>query len=191
MSYPNRLHALHKRRDWSLVSGAIAWAEESGASGRIEYSQIRQVRLRFEPTRSEKARVLLQVCTARERESISNFDYRGPLESADQSEAFAAFVEELHQALAATPNKIDYLGGWTLRGYRLMLLLCGLILLADIGFGVFLYLEEMPTSSFLAVLAVLGLLASLIVLTRRNRPFRYDRREIPWNRFGLDPVASP
>jgi hypothetical protein len=168
MSYPNRLHALHKRRDWSLVSGAIAWAEESGASGRIEYSQIRQVRLRFEPTRSEKARVLLQVCTARERESISNFDYRGPLESADQSEAFAAFVEELHQALAATPNKIDYLGGWTLRGYRQMLVLCGLILLADIG-----------------------LLASLIVLTRRNRPFRYDRREIPWNRFGLDPVASP
>lgn len=191
MSYQNRLNAFHKRRDWSLVSGAIAWSEDSGVTGRLEFAQIRQVRLRYEPTRTEKKRALLQLQTAGDCESISNIDYRGPLESIDQSEAFVAFAEELHEALAAAPGKVDFLGGWTARGYQRTLMLCAVILLTDLGLGAFLYFEGMPAKSAFTVLAILGLFASLLVLARRNRPYRYEPRAIPWNRVALAPVDSP
>lgn len=191
MSYQNRLNAFHKRRDWSLVSGAIAWSEDSGVTGRLEFAQIRQVRLRYEPTRTEKKRALLQLQTAGDCESISNIDYCGPLESVDQTGAFVTFAEELHAALVAAPGKVDFFGGWTARGYRRILMLCAVILLADLGLAAFLYSEGMPAKSAFTVLAILGLVASLLVLARRNRPYRYEPRAIPWNRVALAPVDSP
>ena len=61
MKYRQRLHQFTKARTWETNETELCWSEDDGNSGVIPYSEIRSVRLRFEPTRVEQDRYAMRI----------------------------------------------------------------------------------------------------------------------------------
>jgi hypothetical protein len=87
--------------NFRLDPDAIAW-EAGFRHGRIEYGDIRRVRLSFRPANMQRYRFLAEVWSAAgPKIAIASSSWRSMVEQQRQDAAYSAFVMELHRRLVA------------------------------------------------------------------------------------------
>jgi hypothetical protein len=173
-------------RRYCAEADALTWSEPATAGreplqGRLEYAQLRRVRLRC-PTGQQVAKVgVLDLWPKSGRRlRVLSVHYRGVADVEDRASSYRAFVRALHAALAVRPpGGIEFLAGSTRLGQTaLWAILLGmgalmLFVLAGLVFGA-LSLGYAPV--------LLGMAAGGWVMwqhTQRNRPRRYDPAAVP------------
>ena len=188
---PTRCHAFKahvwaQERRYCAEADALTWSEPAAAGreplqGRLDYAQLRRVRLRC-PTGQQVAKVgVIDLWPQHGRRlRILSIHYRGVADVEDRAASYREFVHALHAALAVRPpGRIDFLAGSTRLGQAALwaiLLAIGalmLLVLAGLFFG---------GLSWGYAPVPLGMAAAGWVMwehTRRNRPRRYDPAAVP------------
>lgn len=178
MTYTQKLHQFEPRKTWSLGENELIWEDEKGQSRSVPYSDIRSVRLRYEPTRAERRRFAMRIDAVIEL-TITSIDYRGIYDFKDQAEDYREFVTAFHEKLHARNPNVKYLSGSKPFTYVLNWLLTFWILFM-IAIAAFIL---MSSGLIWLVVVKLGLviffLPALFKLLNRNRPSSYDPTDIP------------
>ena len=88
MQYEQRLHQFTSTKTWEIRPDALVWHDDKGEKGGIRFSQIKLVRLRFQPTRVERRRIALLIQVPGQTCQITNIHYRGVMDFEERSEDF-------------------------------------------------------------------------------------------------------
>ena len=178
MKYTQRLHQFTKTRTWEANETELSWSDEDGRSGVIPYSEIQSVRLRFEPSRAEKNRYAMRIYTPQEW-VITNINFRGIMDFEDQSDDYAAFVEDFHRQLAPVNPKTRFLAGSTMGAWIgnfvisvfVLIVLLGIALLALMG-GL-IWLVAVKAAILIFYIPV------MVRLILKNKPASYEPMRLP------------
>ena len=178
MKYTQRLNQFTPTRTWTLTPKALQWHDDKGASGEIELSKVKEVRLRFEPSRAETRRFAMHI-NAGTTTTITNINYRGVMDFEARSDEFRNFVIAFHKALASTNPSVIYHQGSTTGAYignvLLSLFVFGIIIFA---FFFFLF-AGVVWVALVKLVIILALIPTLIRFLKRNRPGTYRPDDIP------------
>ncbi len=128
MEYVQRLNHFAAARTWRLDYDGITWSDDNGESGRITYLAVRAVRLRFEPSRTERGRYAMRIFAGREY-LITNMNYRGLMDFVDESAQFRRFVMAFHECLRQENKNVTYKVGATHLAYMANLLITLFVML--------------------------------------------------------------
>lgn len=144
------------------------------------YADVKSVRLKYDPTRVQTNRYLMDVEFANAPKlRVTNSSYEGFAYFKDQSDSFRGFVESFHQALADNNVNAQYLAGANSFSY-IASLLCTFFVL---GILVFASIYMLLTGMFLIVLIKLILiviyLPAVFRYLKANRPRSYQPNNIP------------
>ena len=178
MEYVQKLNHFSAARTWQLDHSGLNWSDSKGESGRIAYTAITAVRLRFEPSRAERRRFAMRIRAGSEY-VITNINYRGVLDFEDQSSQFSEFVRALHGQLSQANPQVAYQAGSTAAAFAgnlfFMVFVAGVLLAAVL----FLVFAGMLWLVAVKVLLILFYLPTALKVLRRNRPGTYDPLNIP------------
>lgn len=177
--YSHRLNVLKPTVIWSVEADGLHWTDDKGGKGYIPPQEIKQVRLKFEPTRIAPKRVGLHFMTPLHL-AVSNSHYVSVGNFEHKPDEFREFVLAFHNMFPANTktvfNKGSTIAGWifnivvSLFVVAMLLLLAPMISLMGIGSG--------GTNIFriIMILLFLPLLYKLIV---KNKPSSYQANNIP------------
>lgn len=178
MDYTQRLHQFVTERTWTVGDDALTWRDVKGGGGRVPYSAIRSVRLRFEPTRAERRRYAMRIDAGTEL-AITNIHYAGIYDFKDQSEMFRPFVEAFHTKLKAANPNVKYLSGSTPAAYVMNILLTIWIFAMLAIAAIFLFSIGVGWLVAVKVGLILFFMPALFRLLKKNKPSTYDPQHIP------------
>lgn len=177
MDYTQRLNQFTPERTWQLGDSGISWRDEN-SQGSIEFSAIKEVRLRFEPTRAERRRFAMRLKDGNIH-LLTNIHYRGPMDFADQSNEYRAFVTAFHNRLSAANPAVRFKRGSTPGAYLGNSILTLFVLLVLMGAGVYFLMAGIFWLAGVKLLIILFYLPTVFRLLIRNKPGRYDPHHIP------------
>ncbi|MCF6219821.1 MAG: hypothetical protein L3J65_01785 [Robiginitomaculum sp.] len=178
MRYKQRLNAFKPTTIWEVGESGISWSDDKGNSGNIALSKIKSVRLRMEPSRAETRRVALHIYTPIDH-TITNIDYRGPLNFREQSDAFRDFVLTFHRKFPANTQTTFHKGS-TYGAYVGNLLITFFIFAFLFFIAPLLALTGIPSAgSILRILIILILIPVLLKMMIKNKPATYEPSNIP------------
>lgn len=178
MDYTQRLHQFVGERTWTVGDDALTWRDAKGGGGRVPYSGIRSVRLRFEPTRAERRRYAMRIDAGTEL-AITNIHYAGIYDFKDQSEQFRPFVEAFHEKLRVANPNATYLSGSTPAAYVMNILLTIWIIAMLAIAAIFFFSIGVGWLVVLKVALILFFMPALFSLLKKNKPSTYDPQHIP------------
>jgi hypothetical protein len=179
-TYSMRANAFVPRRTYKLTDDALTWQDEGKPLDGVFFDQIGEVRLSYTPTRAVTRRFRTQVILrAGGMVELFNMSYRGFADFEDRSEAYVAFVTELHRRLAARGKDVRYRAGNTVFGY-----------VANLATAAFTFLGLALVLLLLPIVAVSGLIIVKLVIIAAFIPtlIRYIRRARPMT---YAPLAIP
>jgi hypothetical protein len=176
--YRSRHDVLEQARTFRLGEAGLLIADDAGPPAVLAYAEIRQVRLRFFPTRVQTNRFECLVDAPGRTLKFSNEFYRGIASFDDQSASYRKFVTALCRRVAAANPRATFLtgrDGWVLGLEWSFLLLMALLL------GWILWITDSPLGWLIWV--KLGLivvfLPTLWRYFKRSRATRFDPQAIP------------
>ncbi|MAK59845.1 MAG: hypothetical protein CMK09_02590 [Ponticaulis sp.] len=178
MQYSQKLHQFEPRKTWTLGETELIWEDEKGRSRRIPFTQIRSVRLRYEPTRAERRRFAMRIDAIVEL-VITSIDYRGIYDFEDQAEDYRNFVTAFHERLNAENSAVNYLSGSKPVSYVMNWILTAWILLMLAVAAVFLVSIGLIWAVVIKLALIIVFLPALFKVLSRNRPSSYDPTDIP------------
>jgi hypothetical protein len=180
LRYPTRLHALVPPETFELGADALSVARDGGPSVAVPLSALRELRLRYSPTRAELNRF---ECHLRTRDGVhyvlTNRTYRGPLRFEDTSAAYVEFVRALVAATQHAAPQCRFLAGAAWPAF-LLNLGCTLFTLGMLGVAVLL-LASIGGSAlvYLKLALILFFLPFALRWVKRNRPRPFDPAALP------------
>ncbi len=185
--YRIRHDVLEKPRVLRLATTGLAIENEDGRSTVLPWAHIKQVRLRFFPTRVQTNRFECLVIASAFNLKFSNEFYRGIAQFDDCSAEYRRFVTALCPRIAAGNPTVAFLSG---RDAWVLWLEYGFLAAMALLLGWILWLTGGPLSWLIWVKLglVVVFLPTLIQYIRRNRPAPFDPRAIPEQ---VLPKASP
>jgi len=180
MRYVYRRNALEGETTLELTDSGIQVDRVGGASGFMPYDSIVFVRLRYAPTRLQTT---LFICTIMSRTAlpieVHSSSYLGFAQFDDRAPQYRAFVEALHQRLAAIGSRAELVAGQPLASYVGNALMIALSLMLLI-WVIWLVGEHSVTWLIAAkLLAIAGMAPLAWLWFQRNRPRRYDAHAVP------------
>lgn len=178
MKYRQRLNAFKPTTSWEVVDRGLQWSDDKGGSGAIVWDKIKSVRLRMEPSRAETRRIALHIYTPIDH-SITNIDYRGPLNFRAQTGAFRNFVLAFHDGFPGDNKTIFHKG--STRGAYIGNLLISFFIFAFLFFiAPLLALTGIPgTGSIVRIAIIVIMIPVLIKMMIKNKPAYYTPDNIP------------
>jgi len=180
LRYPTRLHALTPAVVFELGENALAMVREGGSTDTVPLASLRELRLKYSPSRAELNRFECHLATQDGRRYVlTNRTYRGPLRFEDTSAAYVEFVHALVDAAQRSAPQCRFLAGagWpsfvlnlgcTL--FTLVMLVIAVTLLASIGGSGLVYLK---------LALILFFLPFALRWVKRNRPRPFDPALVP------------
>lgn len=176
--YRIRHDVLEKPRVLRLVAAGLAIESEDGRSTVLPWADIKQVRLRFFPTRVQTNRFECLIFASAFNLKFSNEFYQGIAQFDDRSADYRRFVTALCPRIAAANPTAAFLSG---REVWVLCLEYGFLAAMALLLGWILWLTGGPLSWL--IWAKLGLIAvflpTLIRYLRSNRPAAFDPHVIP------------
>ncbi len=177
ITYQVRHDVLEKPRTLRLTATHLAIESSDGGTTALPWAEVRQVRLRFFPTRVQTNRFECLVIAATCNLKFSNEFYRGIAQFDDRSADYRRFVTALC-AQAATNPGVEFLSGrdawalWLEYGFlaAMALLLAWVLWITDSPLGWLIWVK-------LGLIVVF--LPTLIQYFKRSQPARFDPRAIP------------
>lgn len=178
ITYTQRLNALTRPTTWRVSEKGLFWNEEGGKSGEIPWSKVRNVRLRFEPTRFETRRVTLHF-QAPYPFQISNIEYQGIGNFKPQPDEFRAFVEGFHKFIPRTAG-IRFRVGSTWPAYVMNVVITIGVVTLLLALAPIAQATGMPGGIVLTrIVLILIFLPVLFKFLWLNRPRSYDPDHLP------------
>lgn len=178
MRYTQRLNAFKPHTTWEVGKNGLAWLDDKGGKGDIPWGKIKSVRLRYEPSRAETRRVGLLIHTPHPY-SITNINYKGPLNFKLQKNEFRNFVLAFHAGFPKDTETVFYKGS-TRAAYVGNLLITLLVLAFLFFLAPLLSLTGVPSlGSILRITIIILLIPILINLLVKNKPDTYRPDHIP------------
>lgn len=173
-------HIRAAERTCCVQADAVTWSDSRGARGRIEFTQLRRVRLRNPPGMDVPSIGLLDLYPLRgPRLRVSSLHFIGFGRSEDRSASFRGFALALHQALVPHASAIDFRLGSTWLGAATLAALVGVwAALLTLGAAGLLF-GDLPWWSALVLVALVPQGLLLVRHLRRHWPRRYDPRAVP------------
>lgn len=174
-----------------LEPDALLWSA-AGASGRIPYTDIRQIRLAFRPVTMQSYRFLTEIWSDRNPKiSIASASWKSMLEQERLDDSYSHFIKALHKRIAAAGGTPRLSAGaipllyWP--GFAIFVGIC-VAMIALIGRA--LLQGEMTATLFLLGFFVV-LLWQLGMFFKRNLPRRYTLEQIPNDVLPKASAANP
>ncbi|MAX27252.1 MAG: hypothetical protein CMJ19_22375 [Phycisphaeraceae bacterium] len=180
LTYTYRQSILTKPWTFTLTNDAMSFQEEGRPAVLVAYSQIKQVKPKFDPTRVQRNRHVFDVHLNNGRTyKIASMTYKGINDFEDQAEQYTLFIKAFHERLANANTTVTYRKGISGLGYVAsvgMLVFLFLLLIVAIGF--------MVTGTFnMIILAkfvlLLFFIPTLIRYLKKNKPSTYDPHNLP------------
>lgn len=180
VSYTYRQSILTKPWTFTLNDTALVWQEEDKPARMIPFSSIIRLQPKFDPTRVQLNRHIMQVYTHNGQViKIASMTYKGISDFADQAADYASFIHALHDKLATANPSVEFKKGITQLGYMASVgVLVFLILLLVIAVG-FILTGTVNAIIVIKLLFLLYFIPTLIGYLRRNKPQVYDPRNLP------------
>ncbi len=180
VTYTYRQSILTKPWTFTLMDDAMSFQEEGRPAVLIAYSQIKQVKPRFDPTRVQRNRHVLEVTLNNGRTyKIASMTYKGINDFEDQAEQYSLFIQAFHERLANANTTVAYQKGISGLGYA-----------ASVGVLVFLFLLLIVAIGFMATgtinliiiakfVLLIFFIPTLIGYLKKNKPSTYDPQHLP------------
>ena len=165
-------------RKFRLAPDAIEW--ECGAgTGRIDYCEVRRVRLSFRPVTMQTYRFLTEVWGASgPKIEIASSSWRSMVEQERHDAAYSTFIGELHRRLAVQPTA-SFQTGTPVLLYWPGLVVFTVVVLALVA----LVIRALQVEAWAAAMMIGGFLALMLwqagTFFRRNRPRVYRPQSPP------------
>lgn len=176
--YCVRHDVLEKPRTLRLTTTGLAIDASDGGTTVLPWAEIRQVRLRFFPTRVQTNRFECLVIASTFNLKFSNEFYQGIAQFDDRSADYRRFVIALCAQVAAGNPTAEFLSG---RDTWVLMLEYGFLAAMALLFAWVLWITGSPLGWLIWV--KLGLIAvflpTLIQYFKRSQPARFDPRVIP------------
>ncbi len=178
MKYTHRLNAFKPTTTWEVAESGLVWSDDKGGNGNIPWGKIKSVRLRYEPSRAETRRVGLLI-HAPYPVSITNIDYKGPLNFKLQKDGFKDFVLAFHAGFPQDSQTVFYKGS-TRAAYVGNLLITLLVMVFIFFLAPLLSLTGVPSLSSIVRIAIIILLIPILInLLVKNKPDTYSAPHVP------------
>ncbi|MCB1479311.1 MAG: hypothetical protein KDJ62_10670 [Rhodobiaceae bacterium] len=180
-TYTHTYHFFRKPRSYRLTGSALTWTDEGEAGMKsLPYSQIKEVRLAYRPSRVQRNRYLAHIVPkSGKRIDISNSTFKGFGDFVEHNEEYSAFIRELHRRLVEMRTDATFHKGSSWLGYiGNMILTVWIAAMVVLAF----FLLTLTGVLWIAVikLAIIAFfIPTLIRFMLRSRPQTYDPREIP------------
>ncbi|MFG0248135.1 MAG: hypothetical protein ACF8OB_04550, partial [Phycisphaeraceae bacterium JB051] len=140
ITYTYRQSILTKPWTFTLTNDAMSFQEEDRPAVLVAYSQIKQVKPKFDPTRVQRNRHVFEVTLNNGRTyKIASMSYEGVSNFKDQAEQYTPFIKAFHERLANANTTVTYKNGISSLGYVAsvgVLVFLSLLLIVAIGFMV-------------------------------------------------------
>lgn len=192
LRYSTRNHALTSAQTW-VIDGASLRIEpvDGGAVRVVPLATVKSLHLDFAPTRPERNRFRCRL-DARGFFGLEFFNraYRGPMNFADTSGEYVAFVQALHAALAHHAPGCRFHAGAAWPSYVLNLLVTAFIALCFGAISWFLLRVNLTWMIAIKIALLLFYMPVLIHWIHRNRPREYASEAIPPDVLPAVPVAT-
>jgi hypothetical protein len=179
LSYTYRQSILTKPWTFTLSNDAMSYQEEGGPVTMIAYSQIKQIKPRFDPTRVQLNRYVLEVLLNNGRTyKIASMTYEGISNFKDQAEQYRDFVKAFHQRLANANSTVTFKKGISGLGYVASIsVLVFLIFLLIIAVA-FILTGTVNVIILAKLIFLIFGIPTLIRYIRRNKPATYDPNQL-------------
>ena len=179
MEYEQRLHQFTATKTWEIREDALVWRDDKGGKGGIRFSEIKLVRLRFQPTRVERRRFALVIQIPGETCQITNIHYRGVMDFEERSDDFTRFVEVFHEYLVVANPDVIYRSGSTIPSYIFNVVISIFVLLVILGVGLIAVFSGIIWLVAIKIALVIFYLPTLYKVLVKNKPMTYDPLNIP------------
>jgi hypothetical protein len=161
-----------------LRPGGLEWRIRS-ATGVVPYARINRVRMSFRPMTAQSYRFLTEVRAPGARMTIVSSSWKSMFEQERQSDAYRAFVTELHRRIAVAGGSTKFVTGYAAPLYWFGLAIFTATL---VGFAVLilraLLIQDWAGAGFVAAFLAL-FLWQIGGYFRRNRPGVYRPDALP------------
>jgi hypothetical protein len=162
-----------------LGAHSLEW-NMSGLPGQVPYPMIAMVRLGFRPSNFGNRRFIAEVWPGKGAKlEIASASYKSMVSMEDLGPEYRAFITELHRRIAASGSNCCFEAGFAAWRWWPMVGVAVATAIALVYVGATTLLRG-DTGAGLLVAGFMGLFAwQMWPLISRNRPMRYDPRQIP------------
>lgn len=180
MRYATRNHAFTSACTWVLEGDSLLRDDSAGPPHVFALRDVVRCTLDFRPTRADRNcfRCRLTFRNAM-RIEILNRTWKGPMNFADNSDDYVAFVRALVAALAVHAPRCDYRAGTSWLHYVINLLATGFIGVCLVAIGLLLAKVGLTWMVAIKVVFILFYLPALFLWVGRNRPRNFVPTFIP------------
>lgn len=180
LSYTYRQSILTKPWTFSLTDDALSFQEDQRPAIVIPYSQIKQVKPKFDPTRVQLNRHVIDVQLTNGRSyKIASMSYQGISDFTDQAAQYSRFIKAFHERLAHANQTLQYKKGISQLGYVASVgMLVFLILLLIVAVG-FILTGTVNAVILIKFVLLIIFIPTLLKYIRRNKPGTYDPLDLP------------
>jgi hypothetical protein len=178
VEYQVRAHVLDKTRTFRLGEHDLEIDEERAAPVRLELSSISEIRLRYQPTKSQSNRYQCSFIAAGKKYHFISMHFRGLLDFEDRAAAYSTFCRELCSRVARRNPAMRCVGG-----HGALMFYIGLTvgILGMVGFIAFMaaFWEAMHSLHFMRVVMLIFLTFLVVKYFIGNRPRLFDPTALP------------
>ena len=162
-----------------LGAHSLEW-NMSGLPGQVPYPMIAMVRLGFRPSNFGNRRYIAEIWPGKGAKlEIASASYKSMVSMEDLGPEYRAFITELHRRIAASGSNCRFEAGFAAWRWWPMVAVAAATAIALVYVGATTLLRG-DTGAGLLVAGFMGLFAwQMWPLISRNRPMRYDPRQIP------------
>lgn len=180
MAYTTRNSVLTKRQTLSFAGDEFVVQPDEGDTLRVPLSEIRQVRLSYQPTRDESERYVCElVLRSGAKLDFTNREYKGVLDFERHDAEYAAFVREVHDRLRRRAGVTFHGGvGAARHAVGAGCLVVG-VATALVALAVMLASMGHVLIAVLKLVFIATLVPRALRWVNRNEPRTYDPRSIP------------
>ena len=179
--YTHTYNFFKKARSYRLTGSALTWMDEGEAGVKsLPYSDIKEVRLAYRPTRVQRNRYFAHIVPKSGKQiDITNTSFRGLGDLVEHNEAYSAFIRELHRRLVTMRTDATFHKGSSMLGYIGNMLLT-IFIVAMVVLAFFLLTATGVVWIAVVKLAIIAFFVpTLYRFMKRSRPQDYDPRDIP------------
>src|SRR4051794_21465618 len=177
--YAYKASLIGSAHEFELTDAGLQW-QAGGKSGLWRYAEIAALRLSYRPASMQSRRFRCDIDHVnRQRITVMSTTWQTVTLMMPQSDAYRAFIIELHRRLAAAGSKAELIGGLKSPVYALGVALLALVAIAVTG----LFARAIATGEWGGALFLTGFAAlfgwQIGGFIRRNRPRRYGFDDVP------------
>jgi hypothetical protein len=178
-AYQFRPRMLGSDHSFRLGPDSLEWSV-AGHSGRTAYPMITHVRLGYRPSNLGSRRFTTEIWSRNApRIEIASASNRSLVAMEDHGAAYKAFIRDLHLRIARSGANCRFEAGFAQWRWWPMVAI-GAATLLGMGFVAIRAIASGDLRTTALILGLVGLLAwQMLPLVVRNRPRRYDPRQIP------------